>query len=443
MSNTSIETQGHSLNGIFIDEFIAKHPTKVARNLELMNPKEAAEFIKQRPVETIMSVWTKLLPGAIEQILLELPKFYAKRILLVMSHIETARILSRFNETTQNEFLSLFDEEDIQILRDLISYPENTAGNLMQPCQLTFHEENTVATAVTWLKSNTKTPPSHLFLLDDEQRVVAQMATAQLLCMEKETQIKLGAQSLKGTLSPFDSKEEIIHMFEKKSLDVLAVVDNTGHLLGEINRSRLFKAVKDEIATEIQTMVGANKDERALSSGFFTVRKRLLWLEINLVTAFFAALVVGLFEDTIARLTALAVLLPIAAGQSGNAGAQALAVTMRSLSLREITLQHWFRVVSKELFAGLINGLLIGITCTIGIYLWSKNLGLALVMLVAMVISMVIAGMSGALVPMILKRFGMDPAQSSSIILTTVTDIAGFFSFLGLATLFSHYLYHS
>jgi magnesium transporter len=184
-------------------------------------------------------------------------------------------------------------------------------------------------------------------------------------------------------------------------------------------------------------MVGASRDERALSTSWFAIRKRLPWLQINLLTAFLAASVVGMFESTIAKFTALAVLLPVVAGQSGNAGAQALAVTMRGLALREIHLGQWFRVMRKEVNAGFWNGVGIAVVCAVGVYFWSGSTGLVLVIAISMVISMVMAGIAGALVPITLVRLGQDPAVASSIILTTVTDIAGFMSFLGIATLLS------
>jgi magnesium transporter len=155
------------------------------------------------------------------------------------------------------------------------------------------------------------------------------------------------------------------------------------------------------------------------------------------LTAFLAAAVVGLFESTIAKFTALAVLLPVVAGQSGNAGAQALAVTMRGLVLREISIRHWPRVVGKEAVVGLVNGVAVAATTALGVYIWSRSVGLVLVCAIAMVISMLAAGLAGALTPVLLRRFGQDPATSSSIILTTVTDVVGFFSFLGTATLLS------
>jgi magnesium transporter len=177
-----------------------------------------------------------------------------------------------------------------------------------------------------------------------------------------------------------------------------------------------------------------SRDERALSGPWFAVRKRLPWLQINLLTAFLAAAVVGIFESTIAKFTALAVLLPVVAGQSGNAGAQALAVTMRGLVLREIGLRQWRQVLGKEAAAGLLNGFAVAATTALGVYVWSGSLGLVLVISAAMVISMIAAGVAGALVPVLLHRFGQDPATASSIILTTVTDVVGFFSFLGIAT---------
>ena len=220
-------------------------------------------------------------------------------------------------------------------------------------------------------------------------------------------------------------------------LDVLPVVDIHGRLIGAIRHDALLKTLEEAASVDIQMMVGAGREERALSEPQFAVRKRLPWLQINLATAFLAAAVVGLFESTIAQFTALAVLLPVVAGQSGNAGAQALAVTMRGLALREISTRHWFRVLFKEMRVGVINGVAIALTTGLGVLSgagapasrsssasrwccrWSSPASRA------------------AVIPIALTRLGQDPAQSSTIVLTTVTDIVGFMSFLGIATLLS------
>jgi magnesium transporter len=226
-------------------------------------------------------------------------------------------------------------------------------------------------------------------------------------------------------------------MLERHRMLALPVVDFDGRLLGFIRHQSLVDAVEQEATANIQSMVGASREERALSPVTFAVRKRLPWLEVNLVTAFLAAAVVGLFEDTIARFTALAVLLPVVAGQSGNTGAQALAVTMRGLALREVRVRHWLVVAMKEVRVAFLNGVAVSVTTSAAVYVWSRSPGLTLVIGISMVLSMVAAGLSGAAIPMVLTAVRQDPAQSSSIILTTVTDVVGFFSFLGMETLLS------
>jgi magnesium transporter len=221
---------------------------------------------------------------------------------------------------------------------------------------------------------------------------------------------------------------------EEHRLINLPVVDIHNKLLGVIRYNTLVQTAKEDVTEDVQAMFGAGRDERALSKVSFAIRKRLPWLEINLATAFLAAAVVGLFEDTIARITVLAVFLPVVAGQSGNTGSQALAVTIRGLALREIRPRHWFKVARKEVTVGFINGIAVALTTSLIVYFWTGSIGLPVVIATSMVLSMVIAGLSGAIIPMVLQAFGQDPAQSSSIVLTTVTDVFGFLSFLGLAT---------
>ena len=178
---------------------------------------------------------------------------------------------------------------------------------------------------------------------------------------------------------------------ERRRVDAVPIVDTTRRLMGVVRHERVYEAVEEAASADIQKMVGGS-DEQALSSPWFAVRQRLPWLHINLLTAFLAAAVVGVFEDIIARITALAILLPVVAGQSGNAGAQALAVTMRGLVLREIGMREWPLVLGKELVVGLANGAL-AVTCGLGVYLWSSSLGLALVIGLAMVLAMVAAAL--------------------------------------------------
>ncbi|MEZ5730133.1 MAG: magnesium transporter [Burkholderiaceae bacterium] len=279
-----------------------------------------------------------------------------------------------------------------------------------------------------------------LFTVDEGQRLSGIVPLAELVLAAAHTRLADIARPVAAVVSPTDDQETVIEQLEKQGIDDLPVVDLDARLLGVLSARQIVQAVQDDAAADMQAMVGASREERALSPAMFAVRKRLPWLQINLLTAFLAAAVVGAFEETIARVTALAVLLPVVAGQSGNAGAQALAVTMRGLVLNEVAVRQWPRVAIKEATAGFVNGIAVALTCGIGVYVWSRSLGLVLVIMLSMVLAMVIAGLAGAIVPILLRRFGQDPAQSSSIVLTTVTDIAGFFSFLGIATLLARLL---
>jgi magnesium transporter len=321
--------------------------------------------------------------------------------------------------------------------RELLEYPENSVGRLMSHRVIPFNKHNTVEETLEQLRSMNLESIRMLFLIEDDMTLMGELELQQLVLANPNERLENLSHPAQACISAMDSKEDLMALLDKYRLNYVPVVDIDFRLVGIIRAQGLVEAVKEDLASDMQTMVGASRDERALSPSLFAVRKRLPWLQINLLTAFLAAAVVGMFENTIAQFTALAILLPIAAGQSGNAGAQALAVTMRGLTLREITMKHWFKVMVKEFGTGFMNGCGIAVTCSLGVWLWSGSGGLALVMALAMIISMTIAGVAGALVPIGLKRFGLDPAQSSSIVLTTVTDIAGFMSFLGIATLLS------
>ena len=241
---------------------------------------------------------------------------------------------------------------------------------------------------------------------------------------------------LRGSVVP----EHTVARVGAQRLSTVPVVDADSHLVGVIRYRQLVAAAEAEASLSLQTMVGVSKEERALSRVSFAVRQRLPWLEINLATAFLAAFVVGLFEGTIAKFTALAILLPVVAGQSGNSGMQALAVTMRGLALREVRLSHWPRLIIKEAGVGILNGIAVAATTMLGVFIWSQSIGLTVVIGSAMILAMVMAGVSGAAIPLILKAAGQDPAQSSSIVLTTVTDCSSFLAFLGLATILLQFL---
>lgn len=426
-----ISEPAHSLSKSFMMNF----PTDAARVIEAMSISEASQILQTYPATIKAPVIERITPGLAEHLLLALPE---KQSIEVLSQIDTSvatSILSRLQEDKREHLLSMMAAVTEKELRSLLVYPDNTAGSIMRTKVIAFNENSKVYEAIELMKKMKLESVSHLYLLNSNMQLQAQVDIRRLALVDAYESLKAIAAPIKIIAQALDPKKELLEAFEKHHLQSIPVVDIEQRIIGVIENHELVNTLREDMAANMQTMVGVSKDEGALSSSFFAVKKRLPWLQINLLTAFLAAAVVGMFESTIAKYTALAILLPIAAGQSGNAGAQALAVTMRGLTLREISMKHWLRVLIKECGAGLMNGVGIAITCSIGVYLWSQSLGLALVMALSMIISMTIAGMAGAVVPILLKRFGLDPAQSSSIVLTTITDIAGFMSFLGIATL--------
>jgi magnesium transporter len=317
---------------------------------------------------------------------------------------------------------------------------EDSAAALMeiQPLHVTTHTH--VAECLARVRNCQTRLPRTLFVVDADDTLVGAIDLQALIAAAPDANIGTLMHPVKWQVDEFTTREEIAAGIGRFNVNTLPVVNLQGRFSGIIRSENLFDAVEQDALSDLQTMVGAGKDEHALSTVWTTIQKRHPWLQINLLTAFLAASVVGLFEHTIAQFTALAVLMPVVAGQSGNSGSQALAVTLRGLALREIGVNAWLRVVRKEMAAGLLNGLGIAVVTSLSVYVWSRSPGLALVIGLAMIASMTIAGIAGAFIPIMMSRFGQDPATSSTIVLTTVTDVSGFFSFLGIATLLSFLL---
>jgi magnesium transporter len=306
----------------------------------------------------------------------------------------------------------------------------------METTVTTFYADNSIQDVLERLRKLGDRKIAVVYILDETGKLVGKIPL-QLIAISAPAARLHTLMEPCPAINALASREEILMVIEKENLLQIPVTDINNNLLGVIRNDAVISATKEEITENMQAMFGAGREEQALSKVSLAVRKRLPWLQVNLATAFLASLVVGFFEDTIAKITILAVFLPVVAGQSGNTGSQALAVTMRGLALKEIRISQWFKVARKEIMVGFFNGIAVSLTTGIIVYFWASSLGIAIVIGISMVISMIIAGFAGAVIPMLLKAIGQDPATSSSIILTTVTDICGFLSFLGLATALS------
>jgi magnesium transporter len=415
--------------------YLLDYPREAARQLETMPPEEVAELLGAYAPHAAVRAWESLAPDAAAASLELVPAALARVFLSEAEPAFAAHALTQFKPKLRKRLLGLLDAQVARELRALLDYPEDSAGRIMDPQVTPVREDQTVAEALARLRALKRRGMREMFVVNGEGMLVGRVEIQDLAVSDDNQPVRELLRGLAAVVRDIDPREDVVNVLQQHTISALPVVNHAGRLLGVIRQAALVSAIEEEASADILSMVGASPDERALSNPLFAVRKRLGWLQINLLTAFLAAAVVGMFEGLIAKFTALAVLLPVVAGQSGNAGGQALAVTMRGLFLREITLRHLPRVLAKEAATGLLNGLAVAATTAIGVWVWSRSTGLALICVISMVVSMVIAGLAGALVPMLLQRFGQDPATASTIILTTVTDVTGFFSFLGTATL--------
>ncbi|MEO8089165.1 MAG: magnesium transporter [Gemmatimonadales bacterium] len=417
--------------------FLREHPWQAAQKIEELEPGEVARELENLSAPILAPVWRRLSPPAAAAVMLELPDSLVAALMSELVPTELLPILGLLEEPETERYLSRLPPGIRAELEQLMTYPLASAGRIMDTQVAVFRETTTAGESIAALRKSRIRAARNLFVINDQNQLSGSVALQDAATADPEVPLRELRRPIAASVNALTQRDEVAEVAERYRLTDLPVVDLQGRLLGVIPDTRLIQALQEDLSADMQTMTGASAEERALSSPLFAVRKRLPWLQINLLTAFLAASVVGLFEGTIAQFTALAVLLPVVAGQSGNAGAQALAVTMRGLVLREISPRQWFAVTSKEAQVGLLNGIAIAITCGAGVYLWSRSLGLVIVIALAMLVAMVVAGLAGALVPITLRRLGLDPAQSSSIVLTTVTDIAGFLGFLGIATLLS------
>jgi magnesium transporter len=417
-------------------EFLRAYPGEVAHLIEAWPRADIVELFRQDPVDVnaLALVVEHLTVDTAAHLLEDLEPSSGAALLARIDPGRAAALLGPLSVTGRDGILSRLPTAIAAEIRDLMTYPADCAGSLMDVQITTVRVDATAGQALERMRSS-HARGIDIVAVDPDGVLVGTLPIDEVALAPPERAVRDLIHRTPVSVQALAPREDVVDQLSRMKLASLPVVDAEQRVVGIIRHSALVRAAEEEVSADIQTMVGASAAERALSPVRFAVSKRLPWLEINLVTAFLAAAVVGIFEDTIARFTALAILLPVVAGQSGNTGAQALAVTMRALVLREIRLRHWSRVLSKEARVALVNGIGVASTTAVAVYIWSRSMGLSTIIALSMVISMVCAGLAGAAVPMCLVAARQDPAQSSSIILTTVTDVVGFLSFLGIATL--------
>lgn len=421
-----------------ISHYIQTDPARAAGALELLEPEEAAGIFRSLGQAEAAKVAENLQPRPAAAIISEMAPPAAAALLYRVPHAHVADIFRHAGEDFIKAILPLLEKDFAGRIAENLSYPNESAGRLMSTDFLAFRRELKVGEVITRLRSMARkhAPASYCYVVGDENRLLGVLNMRDLLLAQTDAAIEQVMIRDVFRVHPFADREELVSIFAKRHFLSIPVVDHGGRLLGVVNTRNIIESTEEEATEDIQILFGGSAEERAHSPVGFKVTRRLPWLYVNLLTAFMAGAVVALFEDLIARIAVLAVFLPIIAGQGGNAGTQTLAVVIRGMVMREIDGRTGTRLLATELWVGLINGALIGgVTAAIA-WLWKDNPFLGLVVGLAMIVNMVAAGLSGALIPLTMKRLGFDPAHSSGIFLTTVTDVVGFFSFLGFAWLF-------
>ncbi|HEX9879236.1 MAG TPA: magnesium transporter [Candidatus Binatia bacterium] len=425
-----------------VHRFFETDPVAAAHSLETMEEEECALVLKVLPAPLLAEAFRYLQPQQAAVLLKDAPPELLESVVANLEPQQGAYILLSLPQETRTVFLDYLPEKAKREIQELLTYPENSAGRIMTTEFLAFHTEVKVRDAIQRIRTlaNQKAPASYTYVVDRENHLEGVINMRDLLVASGEE--TLGSIMRKGVFAVdcFMDREEVANQLTKRRFFAVPVTDQEQRLLGIIKADQLLGDIQQEATEDIQKLFGAGGDERVFSPIAFSLRKRLPWLHVNLATAFLAAAVVGLFEGIIAKITVLAVFLPVVAGQGGNAGIQTLAVVMRGLVMREIAPHRVWPLLRKEAVIGILNGITIGVVTGAVAWLWHGKAALGVVIGLAMIVNLLAAGLAGAAIPLSMKAMGLDPAQSSGIVLTTVTDVVGFFSFLGFAVLFQSLL---
>jgi magnesium transporter len=425
-----------------VQKYFEKDIQGATRTLEILTEDEAADVLESLPVALAARALQNLQVSYSAALLEKADASLFKYILSALDPQYAATLFMHLSEDARERLLDHLPKNLKSQVKELLTYPEDSMGRLMTTRFLSFHKNVTVQDAIEKIRSVAKKgiPASYAYVIDDGNHLVGVMNMHDLMLASPEQTLESFMRKDVFAIHCLVSREEAADELSKRRYFAAPVVDGQNRILGIIKAEQLIQGIQDEATEDLQKMFGVGGDERVFSPILQSVKKRLPWLHVNLATAFLAAAVVALFQDVIAKITVLAVFLPVVAGQGGNAGTQSLAIVMRGLVMREIPRHKVGRLILKESYLGIINGTVIGTVTAVVAWLWDGNPWLGLVIGLGMLVNLFVAGLAGASIPVIMKNLGLDPAQSSSIVLTTVTDVIGFLAFLGFAVIFLRFL---
>lgn len=416
--------------------------------LAQLHPSEIADVMEGLPGKARTTVWNLIDPEIEGEVLSELRDAVRAELLGNMHPYEVAKatrdldtddvadIIQDLPEGLQDSVLLAMDAQYRQRLTSLLSYPEDTAGGLMNTDVVSVRADVSLDVVMRYLRLLGEIPQrtDSLMVVDRSNKYLGVLSLADVLSKDPESSV--GEVMIAKTAIPAMTPEsDVAKIFEQRDLISAAVVNEEKMLLGRITVDDVVDVIQEKADQTVLSMAGLGFDDM-FAPILTSAKKRAIWLGINLVTAFLAAWVIGQFEDTIKQLVALAVLMPIVAGMGGIAGSQTLTIAVRGLALGQIGRANARALLIKELAVGTLNGIIWAAVVSSVVILWFENWQLGIIIGLAMIANLIVAALAGATIPLALKHFGIDPAIAGSVILTTVTDVIGFATFLGLATIF-------
>jgi len=415
-----------------------------------LKPVEVAHLLEKTPPRERQILWNLLnkeLEGEVLQYLGDdaqteiLSRMEASEVLAITESLETddmADILQQLPERVMKELLQIMDRQNRERVERVLAYPEDTAGGLMNTDTVTIRPDINVETVLRYLRRHKDIPEmtDTLFVVSRKDSYIGVLPLTRLLTADPGVLVREIMQTDVEAIPADMPDEEVTRLFEQLDLISAPVVNDEGRLLGRITIDDVVDVIREDADHSLMSMAGLDEDEDTFAPIMKTTRRRAVWLGINLITAFSASAVIGLFEATIEKVVALAVLMPIVASMGGIAGSQTLTLVIRGQALGHIERSNLGWLFNRELVVGLLNGMLWAVVVALVAILWFHDITVGVVIALALVINLVAGAIAGTLLPAILKSLGIDPALAGGVLLTTITDVVGFFAFLGLATLF-------
>ena len=412
------------------------HPSDVANLIENLSHETRVKLIEIESFNIAPEIFIEFNESIQEEVLQLLSIDSISNIIKRLESDDAVAILENLDLDKKNSILEKLPPKDRFLLEEGLSYPEDSAARIMQREFTAIPSDWTVGQTIDYLRESKDLPQEFLeiFIVDNEFKPIGIVPSSRVLRTSRDSKMNSIMREMPVLISVNMDKEEVGHTFENYNLVSAGVVNKNNKLVGMITADDVVTVVQEEAEEVVLRLAGVGNEE-ITDTVFVKTKRRFNWLLINLATALLASWVISIFGAEIEKVVALAFLMPIVASMGGNAGMQTLAVTIRAIATKELSSSNINKIISKEFFIGVLNGIIFAIITAVIVQLWFKQIDLSLIIAASMVLNMIVAGLFGILIPVTLKKMNIDPALASSVFVTTVTDVIGFLSFLGIGSL--------